>query len=124
LVVQADPWLVLERMRELGFWPEDQDPPSESPAAAEERLRIEDELARLRNQGSVVADPERALQKERIRRWKESKQRRALARAERASAQEQRAKAWAEVRTQSIVHVGEDVSAGLGDSEHDGERLA
>ncbi|HET6584040.1 MAG TPA: reverse transcriptase family protein, partial [Nannocystaceae bacterium] len=122
-LVQADPWLVLERMRALGFWPEDRDVPDEGPHAKAERERLDDEIARLRSQGVTVADPERALQKERVRRWQESKKRRALARADRKLAQEKRAQAWAEARVGKLVHAGDEHSGGLEDRTSDGERL-
>jgi retron-type reverse transcriptase len=123
LVGQADPWLVLERMRELGFWPEDEDIPEEPPAAAKERARLEDELVRLRSKGTKIGDPDAALQKERIRRWQESKKRRAIARAERIAEQKKRAEAWATWRAVSFVHAGEGVSGGLEERDSALDRL-
>jgi len=124
LVQQADPWLVLERMRTLGFWPEDEDVPDEPPPVVAERLRLEDELVRLRSEGVTVADPDLALQKERVHRWHESKKRRALARVDRETARLQRAAAWAEQRASSLVHAGDEHSAGLEDRTSDIARLA
>ncbi len=124
LVEQADPWLVLERMRELGFWPEDESIPEESPPAAKERVRLDDELQRLRSKGTTVADPDAALQKERIRRWKESKKRRALARADRMAEAKKRAEAWATWSKVSYVHAGAGVSGGLEGRDSDAARLA
>ncbi|HWB80567.1 MAG TPA: reverse transcriptase family protein [Nannocystaceae bacterium] len=124
LVTQSDPWLVLERMRSLGFWPEDEEVPDESAAAKAERERLEDELVRLRKQGVTVANPEAALAKERVRRWQESKKRRALAKVDREAQQKARATAWAEQRATTIVHAGDGVSGGLQDRQSDVARLA
>lgn len=124
LVEQADPWLVLERMRELGFWPEDGSIPEESPLVAKERARLDDELQRLRSKGTTLSDPQAALQKERIRRWKESKKRRALARAERMAEHKKRAEAWATWSKASFVHAGAGVSGGLEGRDSDATRLA
>lgn len=123
LVEQADPWLVLERMRELGFWPEDEPVPEESASFAQERARLEDELARLRSKGTKLGDPDAALQQERIRRWQESKKRRALARAEREIERKKRAEAWAVWKSASFVHAGAEISAGLEHRDSDAERL-
>jgi len=94
IVEGTDPWVLLERMQALGFWSEGEPMPEDPTEEREERLRLEDELARLRSKRSTVGDPEQALKKERVRRWKESKKRRALARADREKAREARRAAW------------------------------
>jgi RNA-directed DNA polymerase len=123
IVDQTDPWLILERMRDLGFWPESEPVPEEPPEAREERAQLQDELARLRNKGSRVGDPQAALAKERVRRWQESKKRRALKRAQLEEERIKRREEWQAKKRVSLVHAGPGVSGGLEDQESDAARL-
>ena len=124
LLRDADPWLLVERMRALGFWPADEGMPDEPPAAAAERAKLLDELARLRHRDAKAADASEALKHERIRRWKESKKRRAAARAAKEKAREERRAAWHQARAVSLVHAGEGVSAALQDRQSDESKLS
>ncbi|MGE3819284.1 MAG: RNA-directed DNA polymerase, partial [Isosphaeraceae bacterium] len=81
IVESANPFAVLERMRTLGFWPKGTPVPPDPPEEVAERARVEAELAELRRRRAASADPEKALEQERKRRWEASKQRRAEARA-------------------------------------------
>src|SRR5689334_8483466 len=80
---QANEFVVLERMRTLGFWPKGEGLPQDPMEETAERARIEAELAELRRKQATVKDAEKALAEERRRRWEESKKRRAEARAQR-----------------------------------------
>ena len=122
-LLMSDPWLVIERMRALGFWPADQPMPDEPPEAHAERERLIDELERLRNRGLKVSDPEEALKKERVRRWQESKKRRAVAKAVRETARAERRAAWLAVKAGTVVFTGDGVSGGLAERESDTARL-
>jgi retron-type reverse transcriptase len=113
IVAEADPFALLARMRALGFWPEDEPMPEDPPEERAERAALEDELERLRSKGSTLGDPDEALRKERVRRWKESKKKRALAKLERESEREKRHVEWEAQRANAIVHAGDGVSAGL-----------
>ncbi|MBZ0121954.1 MAG: RNA-directed DNA polymerase [Sandaracinaceae bacterium] len=115
---------VLWRMRELGFWPEGQPIPDEPLDAQEERAKLTKELEQLRKQGAKIANPEKALAQERIRRWQESKKRRAIAKAERAASAKERSEKWKAHKAVALVHAGEEHSAGLQDRESDAAKLA
>ncbi|MEM9195087.1 MAG: reverse transcriptase domain-containing protein [Myxococcota bacterium] len=123
IVDQADPYLVLDRMQELGFWPADEPIPEESDEALAERAKLVDELTRLRSKGSKVGDPEAALRKERVRRWQESKKRRAANKAEREQKQKERAEAYVQKKKKTLVHTGDGVSGGLEDRSSNVARL-
>jgi retron-type reverse transcriptase len=126
IVRQAEPHLILERMRVHGFWPVDQPLPEDPAGEAAERAAIEAELQALRRQHSKVADPDKALAEERIRRWQESKQRRAERRQAREAEAEERRQRWAEERLHRVYFLGEGVSGGLGrdqDASSDEARL-
>ncbi|HEY8429651.1 MAG TPA: reverse transcriptase domain-containing protein [Sandaracinaceae bacterium] len=120
---QLDEQSLLWRMRELGLWPEDEPIPDEPEEAKAERAKIEAELALLRKQSSKVLDPEKALARERVRRWQESKKRRAIAKAQREADAKARREAWAGEKARRIVHAGEGVSAGLEKRESDVAKL-
>ncbi len=124
-IVQGTPeWTLLERMQTLGFWPPNEPIPQDPPEEAKERAKIEAEIAQLRGQATVVADPEKALQEERIRRWQESKQRRSANKVEREAKQLQRRKEWEAEKARTVVHAGPGVSAGLQETGSQAETLA
>jgi retron-type reverse transcriptase len=123
LVQQTDEQTALERMRLHGFWPQRQPLPEEPPAEAEERARLEAEIAKVRKEASAVKNPQKALAKERKRRWLASKQRRAEAKARRAAEQEKRREEWDAHRRSHVVHLGAGVSAGLAQDQSDVARL-
>lgn len=104
---------ILERMRQLGFWPVDVPLPKDPVAEVRERESIETEMARLRSENAVVRDPEKALNAERKRRWEESKKRRAEAKAARVAEEVRRREVHKKRKASTIVHVGEGVSGGL-----------
>lgn len=120
---QLDEWQLLWRMREVGLWPEGQPIPDEPADAQEERKKLEAELAQLRKQSSKVHDPQKALAQERVRRWQESKKKRAIGKAQREADAKARREEWAGQKARTIVHAGEGVSAGLEKRESDGARL-
>lgn len=124
LIVQSTPEKVLlERMRLHGFWhPEVGLPPDPSEELAE-RAKIEKELATLRQQ-SIVGDYTAALQAERLRRWEESKARRAARKAQREQQAAARRAAEAQRRAGTIAHAGTGVSAGLEQQAGDPAKLA
>ncbi|MCA9067425.1 MAG: ADP-ribosylglycohydrolase family protein [Planctomycetaceae bacterium] len=113
LIQQTNDWFVLERMRELGFWPEDQPLPTVPQEEAVERTELEAEIAKLRQQNSKVANPEAALAEERKRRWEASKARRAEAKIQKEKERQARREAHEAHKETTIVHAGLGVSGGL-----------
>src|SRR5688572_2725152 len=113
-------------MRALGFWPTGVPLPPDPTDEAKERAAIEAELRELAaaRGPSGTVDPKKALQQERIRRWQESKKRRAARRAELEAKQKQRREAYAALKAGTVVHAGVGVSSGLEDkTENTGELL-
>lgn len=113
IVRGTDDELLLERMRELGFWPWGDELPDDPPDEAKEHNELEYEIARLRKKAAIVADPEKALQQERVRRWNESKNRRAKRRIEKQAEAKQRREEWEAYKKDHLVTAGDGVSAGL-----------
>ena len=113
IVEQTSDEQLLERMRLLGFWPENQGLPQDPIAEVREREHIAEEMARLRREQSVIRDPDKALSEERKQRWEVSKKRRADAKARRQAEEIRRREAWEDRKGDTIVHAGEGVSAGL-----------
>ena len=112
-ITRVPPLVLLTRMRLHGFWPVGEPLPPDPPAEAEERAKLEKELAHLRETQTVMKDPEKALAAERRRRWEESKKRRAERKQARAEAHARWLEMWKEVKAQTITHLGVGVSAGL-----------
>jgi RNA-directed DNA polymerase len=123
VVRQVPEELLVDRMQLHGFWPEGQEPPPDPPEEVAERQAIEAEIDKLRKRALKV-DAKAALQKERVRRWQESKKRRTLARQDRDKEREKRREAWLEKKRALVAHAGVGVSAGLGRTGDDLERLA
>lgn len=113
LIQQADDWMVLERMRELGFWPEDKPLPTVPEEEAAEQAQLEAEIAKLQQQSSQVDNPEEALAEERKRRWEASKARRAEAKIQKEKERQARRDAHNAYKETTIVHAGLGVSGGL-----------
>ncbi len=113
LIQQSNDWLVLRRMRELGFWSEGEPLPADPPEEIGERAKIEAEIAKLRQEEIKVQDPEKALAEERKRRWEESKKRRAERKAQKEKERNDRREAHEKYRQTTIVHAGLGVSGGL-----------
>lgn len=117
-------FIVLDRMRARGFWPSNAGLPPDPPEEAKERAALEKELAALKQDASV--DPEtidKALKAERIRRWEESKKRRAEKKKLREARAAARRAVWAEKKKGLVVHVGDGLSGGLQDDKSDEKKL-
>ena len=123
-VEQAGEWtdrLMLARMRKHGYWPPDVGPPPDPPDEASQRRAVEAELRELRREGG---DTMKALEQERKRRWRESKERRAERKAERQAQAAARREAWERSRQLDAPFLGDGVSGGLHEKQSDAARLA
>lgn len=123
VVRRAPDYLLLERMKIHGFWPDNEGMPKDPPDEAAERAKVEGELAKLRSSYSTVKDPDKALAEERKRRWDESKKRRKEAKEKREAARKARADAWAAKKKGLIPNLGLGVSGGLDNTTSDAEKL-
>jgi hypothetical protein len=123
-VAHLPPAVLLDRMRLHGFWPGGEALPPDPPEEAAERARLEKELAELRKRHAVIKEPEKALAEERKRRWEESKKRRAARKEERRAAHARWVEVWQRVRRETVDHLGEGVSGGLGGNVSDAAALA
>jgi RNA-directed DNA polymerase len=123
IVRRTDEYILLDRMRVHGFWPEDEGLPADPPAEAQERSKIQADLTKLRASHAVTKDPDKALAEERKRRWEESKKRRKEAKEKREATRKARAAAWALKKKNLLVHAGLGVSAGLEDQKSDAAKL-
>jgi RNA-directed DNA polymerase len=125
-IANANPHLVLERMRVHGFWPPGKPLPPDPPEEVAERRKIENELEELRTKAlkGGTAAVEEALEAERKRRWEESKKRRAENKKLREARLAEARAAWAKARRGLLVFAGEGVSGGLSNLESDEKALA
>jgi retron-type reverse transcriptase len=124
-IANANPHLVLERMRVHGFWPTGKPLPPDPPEEVAERRKIENELEQLRTKAlkGGPAAVEEALEAERKRRWEESKKRRAENKKLREARLAEARAAWSKARRGLLVFAGEGVSAGLSNLESDEKAL-
>lgn len=106
-------FVLLARMRALGFWPAAVDPPADPQPEAIERAELEARLKQLSQSAISQGDLDRALREERKRRWEASKQRRSARKLANAKAAAERAAAWKTEAAGTVVHVGRGHGAGL-----------
>jgi hypothetical protein len=123
-LARLDDALALQRMKALGYWPVDQGLPPDPEDETRERREISAELARIGEGKLASGELEQALRAERVRRWEESKRRRALRRAERDAERRAAREAWDARRAASVVHAGVGVSEQLRQVHSDGTALA
>ena len=113
-ITQVHHGIVLDRMRVNGFWPVNQGLPPDPPPEAQERKLLEADLAVLKQDAAMSpGDAEKALKAERIRRWEESKKKRAEKKKLRLARAAARRAAWVEKRKGLVFHVGDGYSGGL-----------
>lgn len=123
IIQRTDEHLLLERMRLHGFWPDRESFPADPEEELAERKAIEAEIAKLRQQYGKTKDSDKALAEERKRRWELSKQVRAERKAQRAEAARQRREVYDAYRENTLVHIGEQLSAGLQQTQSDANKL-
>lgn len=121
---RLDEALVLQRMRALGFWPGQIDPPPDPPEQARERALINDELLALSRSGLSGNKLDEALRVEQKRRWDASLKRRAERKLELAAQRQQRAQQWQAHKQAHLLHAGVGVSTGLNATQSDLDKLA
>jgi RNA-directed DNA polymerase len=114
---------ILEEMIRYGFWSAQgempQDPADEIRRAGE----IRRELNELRQESRKLQD-EKELRKRLLKqRLEESRRKRQETKERREQERRSRAEAWKQKQQQDIIYLGEDVSAGLNNTEGNEERL-
>ena len=121
---RLDEALVLQRMRALGFWPNQIEPPPDPPEQARERAGIDAELLALTQSGLSGNKLDEALRAEQKRRWDASIKRRAERKLELAEQRQQRALQWQAHKRTHLLHAGVGVSTGLNAGQSDLDKLA
>lgn len=113
---------ILEEMQRLGFWDT-----SDVPSVPEMLIRREEdinrELAGLMKQDRTYQDPEEMLKAMRKDRMKKAREKREQTRLRNKQKRLDKARRWEELQRHQIIYLGEDVSKGLSNTEHDAERL-
>lgn len=115
--------VILEEMKRLGFWPEDQDVPHGSEEMIKRKGELQRELRELIKKQHLYQDPEEALKLMRKERMQDSKQRRAENKQRRLQQKYEKALQWFKRRQKEILYLGPGVSHGLNHAESDLERL-
>jgi len=114
---------ILEEMIRLGFWAEDEAQPSEPKQLLDKRKALRGELQKLALLQHKVQNPALLLKEYRKKRLAESRQKQQENREKRAAERKERAAAWKKRKSEEIVHLGEDISAGLVHKISDVEKL-
>ncbi len=114
---------ILEEMIRYGFWSAQGEAPQD-PADEIRRIgEIRRELEQLRQEASRLRN-EKELRKQMLKqRLEESRRKRQETKERREQERQQRAQVWNQKKQQAIVYLGEDVSAGLNQTQSNEERL-
>lgn len=115
--------VILEEMKRLGFWPDDQDMPEASEELIKRRGELQREMRELMKKQRMYQNPEEALQLMRKERMEASKLRRIETKQKRLQQRYEKALHWHQRRQQEILHIGDRFSHGLNHSESNNERL-
>jgi retron-type reverse transcriptase len=114
---------VLNEMKRLGFWPENKEQPSVSELLIQEETTLNKELRTLLKEQKVLENKKRLLRKIRKERMEASRKKQKLNREKREAARKARLNAWQERQKKDIIYLGEEVSAGLNDTNNKSTKL-
>jgi RNA-directed DNA polymerase len=114
---------ILEEMIRYGFW----SPQGEMPEDPADEIRREGEIRRelhaLRQESRKLHDEQELKKRLLKQRLEESRRKRQENKERRERERQERASAWKLKRQQDIIYLGEDVSAGLNNTQGNEERL-
>jgi len=114
---------ILEDMIRLGFWPAEGELPEDPADEIRRQAELRKALKSLRAKNSRLYNEQALLKELRQRRLKESRERQKETKARRERERQAKADAWQQKKTQEIVYLGQDVSAGLNEITCDEARL-
>jgi retron-type reverse transcriptase len=111
---------ILEEMKRLGFWKNDEDMPSLPEQLIQRRGELQRELNELLKKQRIMSDPDRLLKEMRKERMRKAREKREETKKKNEQLRKERAEKWQQRNSTEVMFVGETVSAGLG-SEHAGD---
>lgn len=114
---------ILEEMVRLGFWPKNDQAPSVPETIIRQEGELRRELSQLITEQQKYRNKQLLLNDMRKARMAKAKAKRAETKKRNEEKRAARAAAWAEEKTQKIVYLGEDVSAGLNKTTSNTEQL-
>jgi RNA-directed DNA polymerase len=114
---------ILEEMIRYGFWPAQGTMPEDPADEIRHRGELERELRELRQENNRLHN-EQAFKKEMLKqRLEESRRKRQETKERRERERQERAEAWKQKKQKEITYLGEEVSAGLNNTQSNEERL-
>jgi len=115
---------ILEEMIRYGFWPAEGEMPEDPADEIRKRSEIQGELNKLRQENYLLQN-ENAIRKQLLKeRLAESRRKRQETKERREREKQEKAQAWQQEKEHNIIYLGEEVSAGLNNTESNQERLA
>lgn len=114
---------ILEEMKKLGYWPDDEVMPSLSEQLIEKESALNKELRELYQKRSAYQNPDQALALLRKERMKASREKQKETKLRKAEERKQKAEDWKKLKDQKIVYLGENVSQELNHNKTEIEKL-
>ena len=114
---------ILDEMKRLGFWPDQQDMPSPPEQFIQKEGELTRELQELAKQQRKFGDREQMLKEIRRERMAASRQKQQETKERKQQERQEKAQQWEAFRAKEIIYLGEGVSAGLQSEEEDAETL-
>ncbi len=115
---------IIEEMIRLGFWPASSGKPDDPAAEIRRRGELHRRLRALRTESSRLRNIDALKREARKRRMAESRRKRQETKERRLRERLERAERWKERKSREIIYLGQGVSAGLGQEEHDADKLS
>jgi retron-type reverse transcriptase len=115
--------VILEEMIRLGFWPKAGVLPEDPADEIRRRAELQQQLEKQREQHRHLYNEQALIKEMRKRRLLESRRKRQETKERHERERQARAEAWRQKQEKEIVYLGAGVSAGLGRSEGNPERL-
>lgn len=115
---------IIEEMKRLGFWPNDENRPDITQDLIERTGELERELRQLLAKQRRMQNPELALKEMHNERKAKALENRERTRLRRVEEKHQRTLQWFQRNQKEIVFTGENVSAGLSDKTSDENQLS
>ncbi len=113
--------VILEEMKKLGFWDEDQ--PNIPEELINEEAELQQELNKLLKKQHLFNQKDELLKQIHQERMKVSKERQKVTKEERQRLRQEKEERWKEMQENDIIFLGEEVSKALHHREFDFERL-
>ncbi len=114
---------ILNEMKRLGFWPNDEDRPSLAEEHLQKQIKLSNEIRELSRKDKAFQNKDAVLKRFKKERLRKSREKQKENKEKREEERLERKAAWAKQQTKDIIYLGEKYSASLQNKTNDLETL-